>query len=106
MFGKNKDLDGIPYGTCAYWYAMDAKFETPTASPLHHDNRCREHFSVRWENGVSEFGPIGVATKAAAFATLDRVMRNAEYPSSIHIQILENGTVVWSQHGTFVEVNR
>lgn len=32
-----------PYGTCLYWRQLDAEFGTDPRSPLHHDQRCRQH---------------------------------------------------------------
>ena len=28
------------YGSCDYWHALDAMYDTLPDSPLHHDNRC------------------------------------------------------------------
>lgn len=62
--------------------------------------------TYQWEDGSFVSHEQVCMDKADAFRRLDRTMRNAEYPASIHAAISEDGEVVWSQMGTHVEVNR
>ena len=60
-------------------------------------------YTVSWENGEQVVDGIVVESRSAAFAKLDSLFRGAEYPDSIRVVLHENGTVFWSQLGSFIE---
>lgn len=39
---KSRAVARAKYGTCDYWHALDAMYDTPPDSPLHHDTRCND----------------------------------------------------------------
>lgn len=65
-----------------------------------------EKHSIQYEDGSFISDEITLSSKSAAFAELDQIMREAEYPESVAVLIRNSaGLVVWGQHGTRVLVN-
>lgn len=62
------------YGTCDYWRALDAMYETLPDSPLHHDNRCNDCRSVTF------YGSCGVEGCADCLPLFDA--DNREIPGT------------------------
>jgi hypothetical protein len=59
-------------------------------------------YTLAWENGLSMAARVPMSGRSESFATIDRLMRNADYPESIAVVLYCDGVPYWSQHGTRV----
>ena len=97
---KIKALDDI--GTAGR-AAAKAERERHNPAPEPEPAQPEPVYTVSWDAGFNAVEGIPAESRAAAFTLRDDLLAGAEFPDSTRIRVHEDGKVIWSQMGSFVE---